>query len=352
MPAASTLTQVPYWLWPAAALAGVLLAVGGLSYAPDGRINILLVWFLWAALPLLGTVVSVLMTLHTGRRPWVVRVLRVSPYWRPTAGQRWHLLWVVQALWALSALSLLLTFLILLVFTDLAFGWSSTVIASSDGVAQWVSWVTWPWRGFWAAAVPSAEVLSATRFIRIDQGASGVTEAAAWWPFLLASVMFYNLLPRLLLFGYCWLRWRITVRRGVDAIAVDDVLPTDTVDFAEVKEGLLAEWASAEAIYWEQSAPFPTTASKRIYQLGQASWQQDQAIWEELKGLRPEALLWHVSAGRSPVAELGDMIDEAQRVWQPAQALLAHHDSTTLPERHLASWRAFARQHSLVWITL
>ncbi|WLD57143.1 DUF2868 domain-containing protein [Salinispirillum sp. LH 10-3-1] len=328
---------------------GVLLAIAGLSYSPDGRINIMLVWLLWAALPLLGVVLSVLLMARSGSVPWIVRLLPVSTYWRPTDEQRWYLLWVLHALWALAALGLVATFLLLLVFTDLAFGWSSTVINSADGVVQWVAVVSWPWRGFWESAVPTAEVLSATRFVRIDQAASGISEAAAWWPFLLANVVFYNLLPRVALSACCWVRWRWYSRQAVKVSSMGGSLGTDASANAAITEGTLADWSAAEAIYWEHPVPVSFPSS---HQMGLASWQHDQQVWDALKASRPAAILWHVSAGRSPVAELGDLIVEAGREWQPAQALLAHQDSNTVPDRHIASWRAFARQHRLVWISL
>lgn len=340
------LLRLPAWLNLLAIALGVVLAVGGLSYAPDGRINILWVWLLWAGLPLVGTLVAVFLMLGSVPLPWWVRRWRPSPYWRPTPVQRWYLLWRVQLWWGVSACSLVLTFLVTLVFTDLAFGWSSTVLSSSAGVTRWVTWVSWPWQGVWPNAVPSEEVITTTRFVRIDPTAGGVDEATAWWPFLLASVLCYNLLPRSLLGLGCWLRWRWLQRTGLRVSSAAGMQNSEQSLTSEREIAKLADWADALAVYWEQPAPTQHTG----LQLGRSGWAEDQSRWAHIQQLQPAAIVWHVTAGRSPVAELGDMIRAAQHEWQPKQALLLHTDDATVVERHVASWQAFARQYDLVWI--
>ncbi|ACN15282.1 hypothetical protein HRM2_21840 [Desulforapulum autotrophicum HRM2] len=87
-------------------------------------------------------------------------------------------------------------------FFDTAFGWQSTLNLSADFVHRVVSMVALPWS--WAVpegvGFPSAEQIQGTRLILKD----GIYDLAtsdlvSWWPFLCLTVVFYALLPRILL---------------------------------------------------------------------------------------------------------------------------------------------------------
>lgn len=95
------------------------------------------------------------------------------------------------------------------VFTDLAFGWSSTLEIGADSVHRMARGLAAPWSAFWPEAVPSLELVEATRYFRaasadhihvVDPIVYG-----GWWPFLVMSIAVYGLLPRLT--GLLALRW-------------------------------------------------------------------------------------------------------------------------------------------------
>ena len=113
--------SIPFYIWPLAVLAGLVIAAGSLSYAPYGRINILWVWLIWAGLPTLGSLVSVLLTPLASRQPWLFRWGRGTPHWYPTPVQRLHMIWLVQLVWCLVAVGMLIGYLLLLLFSDLEF---------------------------------------------------------------------------------------------------------------------------------------------------------------------------------------------------------------------------------------
>lgn len=95
---------------------------------------------------------------------------------------------------------------ILIVFTDLSFGWGTTLIESgSTSFYKLVSALSWPWSGFVEAAVPGQSLVESTRF-RLStsttgevplMGSSAQDIGQSWWPFLIMAMITYGLLPRM-----------------------------------------------------------------------------------------------------------------------------------------------------------
>lgn len=87
--------------------------------------------------------------------------------------------------------------------SDLAFGWESTVQWGSQAVYSIVRVMAAPWS--WAVpsriAHPTLEQIEGSRIILKD-GIYGLAtpDLVSWWPFLCLAVLFYGLLPRLILF--------------------------------------------------------------------------------------------------------------------------------------------------------
>jgi len=96
----------------------------------------------------------------------------------------------------------------LMVF-DVRFYWEAT--PQTDALMTTATQtVAAPWAGFWPAAVPEATAIEASRARYVDgrKRVRGDTRAsAAWWRFLLLSLLVWGLLPRLLLVGAS--HWRL-----------------------------------------------------------------------------------------------------------------------------------------------
>jgi hypothetical protein len=119
----------------------------------------------------------------------------------------WILLGLTQAFGAAFNVGALLGCLRLIVFSDIAFSWSTTLIRLD--VTRFHSLVhalAAPFAWLWPDADPSAALVAATRYSRLEGAyvSAGAGRAArpemvgGWWPFLLASLAFYGLLPRCL----------------------------------------------------------------------------------------------------------------------------------------------------------
>jgi hypothetical protein len=100
--------------------------------------------------------------------------------------------------------------LLLVAFTDLAFGWSTTLdVAVADAHRAFAALAA-PWAGWLPQAAPDYALTEASRYFRGEAPALAAERAArlgAWWPFVFMTVTVYGLLPRVVLLG--WAGWRL-----------------------------------------------------------------------------------------------------------------------------------------------
>lgn len=92
--------------------------------------------------------------------------------------------------------------LLKVISADIAFGWQSTLQVSSQFVFTLVKAIAIPWSWFIPGnyAYPSLEHIEGSQMILKDGIYHLATEALiSWWPFLCLAVLFYGLLPRMLL---------------------------------------------------------------------------------------------------------------------------------------------------------
>jgi hypothetical protein len=85
--------------------------------------------------------------------------------------------------------------------SDVAFGWQTTLQIGSETVHGLVRWISLPWSWFLPTyCCPSLAQVEGSKLVLKD----GIYHLAthdliSWWPFLCLSVLFYGLLPRLVL---------------------------------------------------------------------------------------------------------------------------------------------------------
>ncbi|WP_052761199.1 DUF2868 domain-containing protein [Sedimenticola thiotaurini] len=204
---------------------GFVLMSGLLAFQPFQRINLL--WFIAFAvvLPFAWWLLALFFT--SAQVPFPLRTLvmhRLLPGEVPaglTALLKPTLIALGQQLSLLFSLGMLIAFLLYLLMTDLAFGWSSTLDLGSGLVHRITSLLAWPWSTVWPAAVPTVELIEQTHYFRAAPLA--VEQPALfgqWWRFLLMCLLVYVLLPRLVTTALARLRLsRMLVRvRDRDAL--------------------------------------------------------------------------------------------------------------------------------------
>ncbi|HQP32099.1 MAG TPA: DUF2868 domain-containing protein [Deltaproteobacteria bacterium] len=91
--------------------------------------------------------------------------------------------------------------LIRVLTSDLAFGWQSTVQMSSQAVHLLVKIMSLPWAWLLGGyATPSLAQIEGSRMVlKEGLGSLATGNLVSWWPFLVAAVVCYGLLPRMLL---------------------------------------------------------------------------------------------------------------------------------------------------------
>lgn len=86
--------------------------------------------------------------------------------------------------------------------SDMAFGWQSTLMTASTRIHEYLSIISLPWS--WivekALAHPTLEQIEGSRIL-LKEGISTLAtkDLVSWWPFLCFALLFYAILPRLIL---------------------------------------------------------------------------------------------------------------------------------------------------------
>jgi Protein of unknown function (DUF2868) len=143
---------------------------------------------------------------------------------------KWQMLHWSQIAAVAFNLAVIGTAAALIAFTDLAFGWSTTLPVGSDDVTRFVTAVARPWAALLPSAVPDAELVERSQFFRLEGGNSFDSDAsrvlAGWWSFTLLTVVVYGLIPRIVLLLVA--AWR--VRAAARTLLLEDPHVTALLD--------------------------------------------------------------------------------------------------------------------------
>lgn len=137
--------------------------------------------------------------------------------------------WAILRWSQLFALSFQLTAvagcLVLVVFTDLAFGWSTT-LTTGDAAADAqrlhgiTSTLATPWSWAWPDAQPSLALIGESRYFRAAAPLLSPADAArlgGWWQFVVLTMLCYGILPRILTFTWAQGRLRSAAQAALEA---------------------------------------------------------------------------------------------------------------------------------------
>lgn len=197
---------------------GAAAASGAFFYEGSGRVNVLLVLALFVLLPL-ASLLPFALAAAARRAPRGISpgrlglaLARALPAGEAGALARmatgshgpgvakWLLLTWSQWLAAGFGAGALAAAAALVLFTDLAFGWSTTLDPSPASVQRMCEALALPWRALVPAAVPDAALVEASRHFRIAAGEPPPDPVllGRWWSFVVLSMLVYGLAPRLL----------------------------------------------------------------------------------------------------------------------------------------------------------
>jgi hypothetical protein len=193
-----------------------------------------------------------------------------------SAPESWLILKVTQHFALSFQLSALFVTLSLVGFTDLAFGWSSTLNVSAETFHRIVQVISMPWAWLGNEWSLSVEQIRDTQFFRLEnryvssigtERIGNVTAATSWWRFLIAAHVIYGLVPRVLVLAFSGIMFRRSLRRSL----------TESFAFSAVQRRLLATDPSGVALTYVR--PLSIRAQKsRLGKIGSAN----VIIWRDL----------------------------------------------------------------------
>ena len=293
---------------------------------------------------------------------------------RPAARRfvKWQLLYWSQAAAVMFNLAALVTAILLVTFSDLAFGWSTTLEVDTAMVSRIVQAIASPWASFAPLAVPSPELVEQSQFFRLERAdiAGGSPRAlGAWWPFTVLALMIYGLLPRLLVLLLAAVRLRAATgallledsrvtalldRMASPAIetaaAQHDEAPSPAIGLAAAGDRPMT--GSAQALIWENSLPPDAARSYARRQLGlevvdvaeagAGRLDVDRAALEQLAMDPSRTLIVFTPAWEPPLLELRDFLGALRQRIGPAASIVVApvpDGPRAVTEVERATWR-------------
>ena len=253
--------------------------------------------------------------------------------------------------------SVILAFFLIATFSDVAFGWSSTIVENNQGVAQLLRVVAWPWQ--WLEAPPTEQLIEQSRFYR-NKTDFDAELLGQWWSYLVWAMSVYGLLPRLVVFAFIYLRFKQMLTNEIET-------SLDLVRFVNIataaQQDSQATSANAEnklAAVTHASLPNESTLLawqsqfkniETVKQLGLKRWQEDkQWIDGNAKNFK-NSLVILVEPHNTPTKDLSDVINLIKQNQPAAKISLALVKlKSSVNNKALAgnieTWQLYAAQHN------
>ncbi|CAH9018972.1 DUF2868 domain-containing protein [Candidatus Nitrosacidococcus sp. I8] len=266
--------------------------------------------------------------------------------------KKWLILQTSQIFAVGFNLGILASCLYLVITSDLAFGWSTTLNLSTESFYQIIQKLAFPWHVWIKEAVPSFDLVEVTKYYRLHKGIlpnaikldpKDVALLGQWWQFLFMAVSVYGLLPRLgmLIFTYkqaqtaldkALLRTpgaqQILDRMNYAVIEttagtsdtevgwLPEIIPSiNRGHFSEInKEGYLINWGGTNIDDQQLKQILHQALALNIKHIatggGKNTIEQDQCIIEELKSIATHlAIIIVVKAWEPPLLDFLDFLE-------------------------------------------
>ena len=231
----------------------------------------------------------------------------------------WLLLGATQTFGVAFNVGALLGCLRLVVFSDVAFAWSTTLVdLDAARFHALVTALARPWAWLWPDAVPSLALVEATRYSRLEgayvQHAGGgravdPSLVGGWWRYLLAAIAAYGLLPRALALAVARLRAARLLAR----------LPLDDAEISRLAQRLAEPHVETRAI-----APEPEPARTSTGGVAAAAPAEGMrcavVLWRDVPA-RPDvraAIARHLRSEIASVHAAGGRDDPGTTSWAAA----------------------------------
>ncbi|HHH43502.1 MAG TPA: DUF2868 domain-containing protein [Gammaproteobacteria bacterium] len=240
----------------------------------------------------------------------------------------------------------------LVTFSDLAFVWSTTLSISNEAFHQLLVSLSVPWSSLVPDAVPGLDLVTSSRYYRLDEGSLAgsaalspqqAVELGQWWPFLIAAITTYGLLPRLLTLAVSWYRLRFHLRKAlcnlpgapellarmnsplITTLAAEpEQVPEPATDDAVRKPGRTHYALRCPVIHWSGVCSNPDEISRQLEAMGiealdflraggRQTTAQDHELVASLCKQKPQGIGILVKSWEPPLLDLLDFVRAVRR---------------------------------------
>jgi hypothetical protein len=228
---------------------------------------------------------------------------------------RWLVLDTAQWLAVAFNVGAIATTLLTIVLQDVAFVWSTTLRIDAPTFHQITQVLAMPWAWLWPQASPSIELVEVSRYFRFGEGSvtADAETLGQWWPFVVACMVVWGLLPRLVLFGVARRGRRRAIAATFHQLPGLDQLE-DRLNAALVETRAVEPELSAAG--WDDSAPpgSPSDASPAAGTAIVINWSGVPVVEEMIGSLIRQQIgakteAFHVAGGEQDPANDDHLID-------------------------------------------
>lgn len=168
--------------------------------------------------------------------------------------EKWLVIGLTQRFGLIFNIGVLATCLYLITFSDLAFAWNTTLDISTVSFHKAIRFIALPWSTIIPDGVPSLELVEASRYFRLDAEYVGTPNditipkaiiVGRWWLFLVLSLIFYGLIPRIVIFVLAKLKLKTAIAR----------LPLKSADFESLYDRLTHPLFETRSLEQEEISP-------------------------------------------------------------------------------------------------
>ena len=202
---------------------GFVVGLGLLSY--DGKLPVNVIYYLFIAvfIPILSMTLSFISIFSSDRVAhlitllfplhWIEKVLNYLPFRKKLKGFKVNLLSFklskllfierIQLFSLIFSIGLLLSLLIMVVATDIAFGWSTTLQVTPEEFHKLIRYIGIFWDKIIPSAIPSLDLVEMSHYFRLGTKLDismvhNADKLGAWWKFLSMTTLVYAIGFRLL----------------------------------------------------------------------------------------------------------------------------------------------------------
>ena len=331
-------------------LVGLFISASVVSGDELGRVNLLHfigLFVLWPFVSCLLLVVSNISSKVPSLKiiPWLLKLPVIPAAQKQSLlglkkEQRfspWLLLCSQQSVLAFSV-GCLTSFFLVLLFSDVAFVWRSTLLSASH-IEPILNVIALPWSWF-DAALPNIALIEATQENRMnDQTVQG--QYGAWWLFLLMAQLVYSIIPRSLSSLIAsrqfeklptYLHEKPT-KSPINQQPKTPILAKVSYERPSLSDYNLCCWLQLPAPLLDKLIESQLTEPSHVYHVGFHGEDEQVAVSDN----RPQLLL--VAAWEPPLGELKDYLTTGQGVIQ----LIDHKEGVMQPiaSHYVDEWRRF-----------